>query len=148
MAQQAHEDGRLSRVPCCSRGASWYIQDRAGEELLLAGVCAICTLSGTDPLCLLPQRADAGTRAAVRWARNDATLYDESYHTCLQLTAKETDLLRLFGTFDIDITLLRARGGGALQGHAAVRPSKFQNFEWRAAAPGLKHRAAARPFGW
>lgn len=113
MAQQAHEDGRLSRVPGCSRGASWHIQHRA-KELLLADVCAICTLSGTDPLCVLLQRADAGTRAAVRWARNDATLYDESYHTCLQLTAKETDLLRLFGLFDIDITLLRARGGGAL----------------------------------
>ena len=43
------------------------------------------------------QRADAGPRAAVRWARNHATLYDESYHACMQLTGAEADLLRIFG---------------------------------------------------
>ena len=41
-------------------------------------------------------RADAGERAAVRWARRDATIYDESYCACLQLSGTETDLKRLF----------------------------------------------------
>ena len=41
------------------------------------------------------ERADAGKRAAVRWARTHATLYDESHHACLELTALEADMLRL-----------------------------------------------------
>ncbi len=40
-------------------------------------------------------RADAGERAAVRWARKDATIHDESYCACLELSAVESDLLRL-----------------------------------------------------
>ena len=43
------------------------------------------------------ERADAGVRAAVRWARNCATIYDESYHTCFQFSGSECELLRLLG---------------------------------------------------
>jgi glycine cleavage system aminomethyltransferase T len=43
------------------------------------------------------ERADAGTRAAVRWARSHATLYDESFHSCVHLSGKDADLVRLLG---------------------------------------------------
>ena len=43
------------------------------------------------------ERADAGTRAAVRWARSHATLYDESFHSCMHLSGKDADLVRLLG---------------------------------------------------